>query len=372
MGVLKRFRKEPYALIGDIQSMFHRVRVDPKDADALRFLWWPNGNTDSTPVAYQILVHLFGATSSPACASFAFSQTVHDFGSNDNQAAVEIVLNNFYVDDCLASFNSESEAFKEKHDLVQLLRKGGFHLTKWVTNSEVILSTIPEKERSKSLKCLDIHQSPSQRALGVPWVVQEDSFIFNVSLPDKPLTRRGILSALNSLFDPLGLVSPIALEPKLLLSTLCSKSLSWEDPLNKEDADRWNNWVCSLSELEQLRISRSLKPEDFGEAAQQELHVFSDASSFAYGSCCYLRLVNQQGKNPCCFVARKARVAPIKTVTIPGLEPTAAVLSVRLETLVKKSSASPDVVLYFGQTRLRYCRLLKIRLSDFQSSLPNS
>ena len=218
--------------------MFHQVRVDPKDIDALRFLWWPDGNMDSTPVAYQMLVHLFVATSSPACASFALRQTARDFGSNDNQAAVEIVLNNFYVDDCLASFNSESKAVKVKHDLVQLLRKGGFHLTKWVTNSEVILSTIPEKERSKSLKCLDIHQSPSQRVLGVRWLVQENSFIFNVSLPDKPLTRRGILSALNSLFDPLGLVSPLTLEPKLLLQTLYSKGLSWDDPLNKEDADR--------------------------------------------------------------------------------------------------------------------------------------
>ena len=76
--------------------------------------------------------------------------------------------------------------------------------------------------------------------------------------------------------------------------------------------------------------------------AQQELHVFSDASSFAYGSCCYLRLVNQQGKTHCCFVAGKARVAPIKTVTIPRLELTAAVLSVRLETLVKKELGFAD------------------------------
>ena len=77
-------------------------------------------------MAYQMLVHLFGATSSPACASFALRQTAHDFGSNDNQAVVEIALKNFYVDDCLASFNLESEAVKVKHELVQLLRKEVF------------------------------------------------------------------------------------------------------------------------------------------------------------------------------------------------------------------------------------------------------
>ena len=41
-GVLVRFRQEPVALSSDIEAMFHQVIVDPKDADALRFLWWPD------------------------------------------------------------------------------------------------------------------------------------------------------------------------------------------------------------------------------------------------------------------------------------------------------------------------------------------
>jgi len=40
-GVLVRFRQEPVALSSDIEAMFHQVMVDPKDTDALRFLWWP-------------------------------------------------------------------------------------------------------------------------------------------------------------------------------------------------------------------------------------------------------------------------------------------------------------------------------------------
>lgn len=51
--------------------MFHQVKVIEEDRDALRFLWWPNGNLNQDPKWYQMKVHLFGATSSPTCAVFA-------------------------------------------------------------------------------------------------------------------------------------------------------------------------------------------------------------------------------------------------------------------------------------------------------------
>ena len=50
VGVLTRFRQEPVAVIADIKSMFHQVKVDPADGDALRFLWWPQGDLSAKPV----------------------------------------------------------------------------------------------------------------------------------------------------------------------------------------------------------------------------------------------------------------------------------------------------------------------------------
>ena len=35
IGVLLRFRHEPVALISDVESMFHRVRVNPDNCDVL-------------------------------------------------------------------------------------------------------------------------------------------------------------------------------------------------------------------------------------------------------------------------------------------------------------------------------------------------
>ena len=66
VGVLIRFREEPIAIMADIEGMFHQVRVSPKDCDALHFLWWPENDFNKDPEDYQMLVHLFGNTSSPS------------------------------------------------------------------------------------------------------------------------------------------------------------------------------------------------------------------------------------------------------------------------------------------------------------------
>ena len=58
-------------------------------------------------------------------------------------------------------------------------------------------------------------------------------------MPDKPFTRRGVLSTINSIYDPLGLAVPVLLEGRLLLQKLIiigksknnEKLLGWDDPL---------------------------------------------------------------------------------------------------------------------------------------------
>ena len=67
-----------------------------------------------------------------------------------------------------------------------------------------------------------------------------------------------------------------------------------------------------------------------------ELHHFSDASNKGYGQCSYLRLTYDQYKIHCSFVIGKSRVTPLKTVTIPRLELSAAVISVRVSTQLGK------------------------------------
>lgn len=47
VGVLCRFRKEPIAIVCDIEQMFHQFRVNYEHRNYLRFLWWENGDTNN-------------------------------------------------------------------------------------------------------------------------------------------------------------------------------------------------------------------------------------------------------------------------------------------------------------------------------------
>ena len=52
------------------------------------------------------------------------------------------------------------------------------------------------------------------------------------TLPEKPFTCRGIFSTVSSLFDPLGFVAPIILEPKLMLQDQCKQGLQWDSKMS--------------------------------------------------------------------------------------------------------------------------------------------
>ena len=180
-------------------------RVPSKDSHALRFLWWPGGDLAEKPILHQMQVHLFGATSSPSSVAFCLRQAAIDLGDQFDPEISYIIQRYFYVDDCLCSTLSTHQAKLIVEQLTKLLKKGGFHLTKWHTNCREVLDTIPVNERSiKTQHEVTDDNWAKERVLGVLWNVLNDSFGFRITFSETPVTRRGILSTLGSLYDPLG------------------------------------------------------------------------------------------------------------------------------------------------------------------------
>ena len=200
-------------MMADIESMFYQVRIPDMDADLLRFLWWPDSNLTVEAEEYRMCVHLFGATSSPSCASYALRRTAEDATTGSTPEATHTLFKNFYVNDCLKSVVTEDKAVTLVKELMTLCTSGGFRLTKWVSNSRLLLGSIPDHERAAEVKNLDLEHDelPVEWALGVQWCTSSDSFRFKVHLPDKPCTRRGILSIVSSVYDPLGFLAPLLL-----------------------------------------------------------------------------------------------------------------------------------------------------------------
>lgn len=286
LGVLTRFRQHPVAFMGDIQAMFYQVKVPEQDRDTLRFLWWPNGDFTQEIQEYRMTVHLFGAVSSPSCASYALRKTADDDKFDFPAKAVQVMKRNFYVDDCLMSVTSEDEAMEVIRNLQNLCKKGGFILEKWVSNSHTVLQTIPENLRAKDLKELNLDRDnlPIERTLGLLWCVESDTFKFKMEFKHQSRTRRGMLSMTSSVYDPLGMVAPVTLSAKTLQQELCRRNCGCDDVIPPDVLSQWERWLQDINLLTAVKLNRCLKPRDFGEIVQSQLHHFADASKDGYGT----------------------------------------------------------------------------------------
>lgn len=191
----------------------------------------------------------------------------------------------------------------------------GFHLHKFTSNEEEVIESIPEEDRTKNLD-LNTDALPPERVLGVEWCIESDTFQYRIALKDRPMTRRGILSSVSSIYDPLGFAAPFLLRAKRILQLLCKEAIDWDDPVPEPMQAQWQRWVRELPLLEKMRIPRCYKPSEMRDSKKGELHHFSDASTEGYGQCTYLRLKDVNDLVHCSLVLGKARVAPLKPVTI--------------------------------------------------------
>lgn len=363
VGVLLRFRQGNVAFAADVEAMFHQVKVREEDRDALRFLWWTKG-LDEPPDVYVMQVHIFGAASSPCVANSVLKRTASDNAQDFSPEAVNAVKRNFYVDDALPSTDSEASAGKLASEMTEILARGGFNLTKFTSNSKSVLSLIPEERRANPRLNLDLEELPVERALGVRWFAETDELGFEVKDLVRPETKRGILSTICSLYDPLGFASPVTLTAKSIVQDLWRTGAGWDDPLEPSVLQRWRIWKELLPSLADVRIPRCYFREGTDvSSCELQLHHFADASEKGYGTVSYLRIKHPDDTIQCSFVMGKTRNAPLKFTSIPRLELQAAVLSTRMNKMLREELDLPiqksrywtdsEIVLHYLKNRTR-------------------
>jgi hypothetical protein len=131
------------------------------------------------------------------------------------------------------------------------------------------------------------------------------------------MTKRSLLSDINRIFDPIGLITPILIRGKIFLQQLWLLKLSWDSILSADLQARWINFYSSLMSLDKLSISRKTIIDC---ESTITLHGFCDASQAAYGACVYIRNQSYDGSTTVNLIMSKSKVAPMRTTTIPRLE----------------------------------------------------
>lgn len=354
-GVLLRFRRELVALTADVQQMFYCFVVREDHRDYLRYLWYEDNDLSKKIVEYRMKVHVFGNAPSPAVAIYCMRKAAEKGKAEYGVDAQQFVERQFYVDDGLISLPTPERAIDLLSRTQQMLADSNLKLHKVASNSESVMEALPEEDRAKDLKHVElgVDPLPLQRSLGLLWNLETDSFTFKVSHEKKPYTRRGVLSTVNSLYDPLGFAAPVIMQGKALVRELSAGEHGWDTPFPPEKEERWNVWKDSLTALEDLHIKRCYISVSLSSVQNTELCIFSDASTTAIAAVAYVRAVDSNGKCHVGFIMGKSKLAPRPAHTVPRLELCAAVLAVELYELIKDEiDTHVDAVRFFTDSKI--------------------
>ena len=145
--------------------------------------------------------------------------------------------------------NNVIEAIQLYTNSKSIFNEASMNLREWVSNSNELNSFIPIPDRAVG---------NINKVLGLLWNVERDTLSLK-SVPTgeiQEITKRSILKTVASVFDPLGLFSPIVLRGKLLLQSLWGKSMDWDDPIEEEDAALWPKIEADLQVIPNKSVPR--------------------------------------------------------------------------------------------------------------------
>ena len=208
-----------------------------------------------------------------------------------------------------------------------------FKLHKWHSNVpelEELAQTSTEEEPTYAKQQLGIPQGGLSSLLGLPWNKERDTLSVPIPVEKATVTKRGILAKLAKIYDPLGLVSPVTLQGKLIYRAVCDKKSAWDAELSRDLAKLWDKWESRLPY--NVKVPRSLAVHR-EEIMKIELHAFGDACANGVAACIYAVVQQTSGTNQG-LIAARSRLAK-QGLTIPRLELVAGHMAVNLAANVR-------------------------------------
>ncbi|XP_064476123.1 uncharacterized protein LOC135390028 [Ornithodoros turicata] len=337
---LVSFRCYPIILTVDIRKAYLQILIRPEDRDALRFLWPEDlpcpGNPCPQIQEWRMTRVPFGAASSP----FLLAATLrHHFDSVQHKypAATERLRHAFYMDDLIVGATSEEDALQIYREAVTMLQEAGMDLRKWCSNSP----TLSRQFCQDGIAYDTVSSQETVKVLGLHWHRPTDEVTFTMNgissyLANQPITKRTILHGVARIFDPLGYLSPFTIRARLVFQSLWARDQGWDDALQAPHLMQWADWCSELPHLNSIRLPRLLPSSSTSSDGNDEIHVFADASPRAYGAAIYLRTFDPQEQWTASLLLAKARVAPVKSVSLPRLELLACLIAARLAAHARK------------------------------------
>lgn len=319
--VLLWIRQFKYIFSSDVEKMYRQIKVHENDWKFQRIVWNNHGHIDK----YELTTVTYGLSCAPYLALKCMMQLITDEGDKF-PLAVDSLTKGRYVDDIFGGADSIPEAQVQAKQVLDICKAGGFPLRKWNSNQPTILQEIPsEYHASTPSVCIE---DATIHALGLLWNPQADTFQFKLlPSPSDSNTKRAVLSKIAQIFDPLGFLSPVIIRLKIFLQELWAVKIGWDDSLPPCQLQTWKYLMHSLKGLDAIVIPRWINTS---KTATIEFHGFCDASQLAMAASIFVRVIKTNGSIAISLVCAKTKVAPLKRLTIPRLELSAAVMMTKL------------------------------------------
>ena len=372
IGMLLRFREFGTVIIGDIRKMYNTVWLEDLEQHMHRFLW-RECDTSRKPDIWVITRVNLGDKPSGTIAITAKNNTAHMFSYICPEAA-EILIYSCYTDDIITSIKENIDhALFLSSKCEEILSRGEFKVKEWFFGG----TNVPDKYSPEKLK----------QVLGVFYDMRKDVILFpaklnfspkrrnvptgpNLTLEDVPqgipldLTRRIVLQQVMAIYDPLGLLSPVVLQAKLLLRETWQLKLGWDEVLTPSMCSDWRKFFMSLFDASHIEFSRCLTPENA--VGKPSLIILSDGSEVAYGCAAYVRWECSDGTVWCRLIMAKSRIAPVARVSIPRMELNGALVAKRLRDVITEESRFDfEKIHHIIDSETVLCQLYKVA-SKFQ------
>jgi hypothetical protein len=271
-----------------------RVQIStiPEDQERIRVLWRPNP-TDKIR-EYKLKTVTYGVDCAPWQAIRTLKQLAIDECPNDR---IKQIIGSDTVQVC--------------QDYIQQIKEvisaGGFPLTKWASNNEEILEEVPSSARINNY----LGEAQSWKTLGLIYNITQDIYNINVKQfnhDDLKFTKRGLLSVVASLYDPLGWVLPVSMKMRVILQDLWIKPYEWDTPLEDIECGKFKDYINEVKYLTDINIPRW---KGTNQCSKLDLVGFSDASGSGYAAIIYSR-VEIENEWVVRFIAARVLLVPLK------------------------------------------------------------
>ncbi|XP_046863210.1 uncharacterized protein LOC124456953 [Xenia sp. Carnegie-2017] len=244
------------------------------------------------------------------------------YDSTGRHSGMEI-KDGLYVDDLMEGGTNVGEVLLKKKKTIEIFSDATFKLHKWHSNAaemEKSNNDLPEQDIDQTNATYAKEQlgtvDTGAKILGLPWNKLQDTFSVVVEKEESAATtKRGALSQLAKIYDPIGLISPTMLTGKLLYRKMCESRLSWDQEFDDVMGKLWRDWYNRLPNA--YTVNRPLAPFHVP-VRSIHLHGFGDASKDGVSAVVYSE-TDQEDNLTQGIVCSKSRISK-RNLTIPRLE----------------------------------------------------